>query len=389
MNINTKIDLSSELQLLIACCQDTPSEKEIEYIKKSIKNSKLILKDWQNLVALAHQHGVFPLFYHSLRLHASSLIPSKIMAKLKAHNMAIVQRNMLMNTELIHIMKLLEENNIDALAFKGPTLSQMAYGDITLRQYSDLDILVDKKNIATIEILLKKEKYERSIALTPQLEKFGLRFLHDLGLYHPQKSILIEIHWSLLDDDFPIQINLEKFCKERQEVKLNGHSIPTFSNENLFLYLCIHGSKHLWERVEWVKDLDLFIRNEEINWEDLMVKAKKSGFDTMLYFGLSLTVQLFNTPLPKRITKIILEKKELEFLQNYVFQNWIFPKNIFQTITAMLKLFPNFKEKIFYLHKSIFTPSRNEYQFIDLPKGFYWVYYLIRPYLLLKKYTIK
>ena len=51
---------------------------------------------------------------------------------------------MLMSAELIRIMKLLEKNDIKALAFKGPVLSQMVYGDITLRQYVDLDVLIRK-----------------------------------------------------------------------------------------------------------------------------------------------------------------------------------------------------------------------------------------------------
>ena len=50
---------------------------------------------------------------------------------------------MLLTSELIKIMKLLEENDIKAIAFKGPTLAQLAYGDVTLRQYVDLDLLVE------------------------------------------------------------------------------------------------------------------------------------------------------------------------------------------------------------------------------------------------------
>ena len=52
----------------------------------------------------------------------------------------------------------------------------------------------------------------------------------------------------------------------------------------------------------------------------------------------------------------------------------------------MLKLFRGIKEQAIYLHKIILKPSFNEYWYIDLPKGFYWVYYFIRPYLLMKKY---
>jgi hypothetical protein len=55
----------------------------------------------------------------------------------------------------------------------------------------------------------------------------------------------------------------------------------------------------------------------------------------------------------------------------------------------MLKLFPGLKERALYLHKIILKPSFNEYWYIDLPKGLYWGYYLVRPYLLIKKYLTK
>jgi len=66
---------------------------------------------------------------------------------MKTENIEIAKTNMLMTSELIMLMKLFEENNIEAIAFKGPTLSQMAYGNLTLRQYADLDILIDEKDL--------------------------------------------------------------------------------------------------------------------------------------------------------------------------------------------------------------------------------------------------
>jgi len=101
---------------------------------------------------------------------------------------------MLMSAELIRIMKLLEENDIDALAFKGPALAQMAYGDITLRQYSDLDVLTKKEDIYQIDALLKAQGYERLLALTPVQEKTWIKYAHDMGLIHYPKGVHFEMH---------------------------------------------------------------------------------------------------------------------------------------------------------------------------------------------------
>ena len=62
-------------------------------------------------------------------------------------------------------MKLFEKYDIQALAFKGPTLAQNAYGDITLRQFGDLDILIRKKDRSRMVSILLNEQYIPEINL--------------------------------------------------------------------------------------------------------------------------------------------------------------------------------------------------------------------------------
>ncbi|EIF51213.1 nucleotidyltransferase family protein [Sulfurovum sp. AR] len=402
--------LNDELLFLIACCQIDPSEDDINFIFSYLNAEELELN---TLISLANQHGILPLIYKTIKhlshpeLNSDTLVikmkegcsdnlnaqrstlNTEILTELKAHYMSISHRNMLMSAELIRIMKLLKENNIEALAFKGPVLSQMAYGDITLRQYADLDVLTRKEDIYKIDTLLKEEGYQRLLDITPTQEKVYIQYAHDIGFIHPNKSVHFEMHWSLLDKDYPMQVDLEDFWKETQEVKLNSYPIDTFSNENLLIYLCIHGSKHLWERIEWIKDIDLLIRKNEINWAKVIEKSKGTGFEKMIFLGFSLCTTLFATPLPPVIQEQIKKYQQLDILSDVVLESWQTPKSTFQKTKTRLKLFPGIKEQLLYLHKIILKPSFNEYWYVDLPKGLYWIYYFIRPYLLIKKYFIK
>lgn len=416
----TKEHLSDDLKFLIACCQTEPSENDINfihsYLLELISNTPVVkTKEGcstinQLLITAALQHGILPLVYKTIKNLSPSDPPrsshntshvtrntesqsdsylSTLLSELKTQYMIIAQRNMLMTSELIRIVKLLKENNIEALAFKGPTLSQMAYGDITLRQYGDLDILVKKENIYKIDSLLKDLGYQRLLKLTPIQEKVYIQNSQDLGFYHPKSAVLFEMHWSLLNEDYPLKINLDTIWKTPQTININQQKIKTFPTEELLMYLCIHGSKHLWERIEWIKDIDLLIRKEDIDWEKIIKKIDGSGFEVMIYLGLSLSMQLFNTPLPKNITDHISNMESLNTLSVFVLQSWQDPKNVFQETHTMLKFFPGIKEKSLYLHKILIKPSLNDYWFVDLPKSLYWVYYFVHPYLLLKKYFPK
>ena len=408
--VTVEYRLNDDLKFLINCCKTNPTEEDLKAICSYLNAERL---DLNALIGLANQHGILPLIYKTIKelsqedaLFNSNLQSSNqpiqnskfniqhFLSELKTHYMSIVQRNMLMTSELIKIMQLLRENSIEALAFKGPALSQMAYGDITLRQYVDLDILVKKKDIYKIDTLLKERGYQRVIKLTANQEKLWLMLKHDLGLYHPKSGVHFEMHWSLLDEDYPIQIDQNALWVNPQTVRINQQEIKTFPTEELLLYLCIHGSTHLWERIEWIKDIDLLLRTEDVNWGKIIKKAEGSNVETILYLGIYLAHRLFATDLPSAISERIYHDNKLAALSNYIIKSWQGDNangigGTLQRTLAMLRLFPDTKARLSYLHKILLKPTLNEYDFIDLPKPFYWAYYLVRPYLLIKKYVSK
>ena len=381
--------MTPDIQSLTNCCKTNQTDSDIAQIRETI--SQLNFQGLSQIFTMAHSHGVFPLYYQTIQMHASDLLSTEINEELKQQNLTIVMRNMRMTAELIRIMNLLKENGIDALAFKGPTLAQLAYGNIALRQYVDLDILVKKEDIYNVDALLKNKGYQRVLKLTSSQEKTWFKYAHDILLFSPSNGVHFEIHWSLLDQDYPVHINLDTIWKNSRIISVNDQDIPTFSTEDLLLYLCIHGSKHLWERIEWIKDIDLILQTQEFDWGRVVKETEESGFETMFYLGLYLTHILFETQLPESIRGLVTKDKKLADLSDHIFKRWEnsnttgIRKTIQQT-NFMLKLFPTFPMRLSYLHKIILKPSLNEYWFVDLPDKLYWLYYLIRPYLLLKKY---
>ncbi|MEA3490833.1 MAG: nucleotidyltransferase family protein [Campylobacterota bacterium] len=368
------------MRFLITCCQADISKEDRIFLHSYLTQSI----DIGIVMDLANQHGVTPIIYKKLQSIDSQ--NSNLLSDLKQRYSSIAQINMMMSAELIRLMKIFGESSIEALAFKGPTLSKMLYGDITLRQFGDLDILIQKKDIYRIDSILKSQGYERIFTLSTTQEKVWIKHMHDIGYVHSSKGILLEMHWSFLDEDYPLQVQLEDFWNERQEVDILGHTLSTFSTENMLLYLSIHGSKHLWKRIEWIKDLDVLIRKSVIDWDILVQKITNRGFEKMVYLGLYLSYLLFDTPLPKVILEKIENHSEIDDTVQFIVDSWQYPKGNYSDSIIMLKLFPGFKEKILYLHKVIIKPSRSEYNYIDFPKSLYFLYYFVRPYLLIKKY---
>lgn len=387
------IELDDNIKFLICCCETVLSQEDEKFIYSFINAEQF---NMNTLIDLSNQHGILPLVHKTLKsLDSKHLMQNAdIFSELKAHYMGISQRNMLMSAELIRIMNLLKDNSIESLAFKGPALSQMAYGDITLRQFGDLDILIRKKDIQIVKELLYKKEYIPIYELTTTQESIWLNEQKDFGLFNKNKNILIEIHWALIPEEYPIQLNLKDIWKNSETIKINNKYINTFALENLIFYLCIHGSKHLWERIEWIKDIDLLIQTQNPNWENIFKQVENSDFKISFYLGIYLSHLLFSTPIPKEAIKNIKANKTVLGIIKTITSNWKIkneksPIAMFQYKLTTYKLILNPIQRNCYMLQNIFKPSFKERLLFDLPKSYNWLYYFIRPYLLLKKYFNK
>jgi hypothetical protein len=367
---NTKVNLSPELIFLINCCQTNLSKEEIEEIRSYLNTQHSTLS---TLIGLANQHGILPLVYKTLKKIHADQQPSTIGHRLeqlledfKPAYSQIARKNIMMSAELIRIMNLLKENNIKALAFKGPTLAQMVYGDITLRQFGDLDILVDEP-------------------LTILSNKTCLHIAKDFSLISVAGGVHTELHWQLFEKNLNISI-LSCMVREKcQSVKINNKDIRTLQNELLLVYLCLHGAKHTFERIEWICDIDRLIRSAEINWEEAIAIADQSHSRHSFYLGLSLAQQLFHTPLPDIVQSdieanntVILLDMTLKQMSKKKNERSDFQKNR-ETFFYQSRLFDQKIDMIRFYLSTFFAVSTSDCQTFVLPEKLKFLYIILRP----------
>ena len=108
----------------------------------ALRRAAEAVTDWEAVKGQAARHGLLPLLYSRLRQHCPDAIPAAVAEDLRKAYLANAARNMMMTAELKAVMGWLEAEDVPAIAYKGPTLAAWAYGDIALREFCDLDILV-------------------------------------------------------------------------------------------------------------------------------------------------------------------------------------------------------------------------------------------------------
>jgi len=132
----------SEVELLF-CCTRTHIDSEIAERIRTLLQQNI---DWAYLIQTAAQHGVMPLLYQSLNTTCPKAVPKTNLAQLRDYFHSNAFHNLFLTKELLKILTLFESHSIPAISFKGLVLAVSAYGNLSLRQISDLDILVRERD---------------------------------------------------------------------------------------------------------------------------------------------------------------------------------------------------------------------------------------------------
>ncbi len=384
--------LSEEIYFLLVCAQSKHAKEDILYTSSYIQKNQFNL---ETIIGLATSHGILPLVYKAVKesLKDVSATNIHILPTLKLHYISIVQRNMSMSSELIKLLHTLKEEHIKAIAFKGPTLSQMAYGDITLRQYGDIDILIKDKDRRKVIDIMTEAGYIPEIILNSNAENTFFTHVNVIAFYHPISNIRIEIHWELLSKNYAISWEESSLWETQTSIDINNYQISILSIEHLLLYLCAHSAKHLYERLEWICDIDRSVRaNPDIDWKRINSEASKLGLTRIVYLSLALCETLFALELPKMMKEesqkdsVMQELKETIIKQN--FGQTTSSKKSYSHFILLWKMREKFSDKLRFAFLGIFTPKFDDFLFIQLPNQLSFLYILFRPYRLIRKYLI-
>lgn len=174
-----------------------------------------------------------------------------------------------------------------------------AYGNVTLRPFGDLDILVPRDRLADVQALLAADGYRPLVRLSPAREARYHRTHYDLPFRREPDGTVVEVHWALAPRYFAPPPDFAALHRRRETVDVLGHAVPTLAADDLIPALCDHGARHLWERLEWVAAVAALVRRRPgIDWDALRRKAAATGAERRLLAGLWLAEALLAPGLP-------------------------------------------------------------------------------------------
>lgn len=320
--------MTPEQKLLLLCAAPYPNEWQTDEIRRLIGAGSGGALDWQAIIAQANKHGVSQLMFHTIEKTAGVALPETVHSELRRQFDWAVRQNLFLTAELIRIIELLEKEGVTAVPFKGPVLADKLYGNLALRVFIDLDILVHPEDREKVrEVLLK--------------DRFQPRYHPDSAFQFvkPDSKVIVEVHWEAISfgSDWlrklkskPLPTTLSHLTPRLKSTTLIGRKVSTLSPEDNLLILAIHGSKHWWSRLNWLSDIAALVHvYPAFDWSWVLEQVNYWKIRRLVFLGLHLAHRHLAVALPEIILGQIDQEPHIDKLSRQVESMIFIEQNFF------------------------------------------------------------
>lgn len=170
------------------------------------------------------------------------------------------------------------------------------------RLFSDIDILVPRESIDSVETFLKMAGWEGG-EQDAQEQRYYRQWMHEIPpMFNAARGTVIDVHHNILPLTSRIKVDAEKLLAD---------IVPLEAWPGMFRLsdadLVLHSACHLFLDGEFDKglrdlvDLDALLRHfgrDPSYWAQLVVRARTLGLAPILFYALRYTARLLSTPVP-------------------------------------------------------------------------------------------
>ena len=336
-------------------------------------------------------HRVAPLFWYNVNSIDAVALPKPLADQLKAYVYENRMKALFFTKELLTILERFESNQIRVLPLKGPTLALFLYNDVSLRDFSDLDILVMPGDVPAATNILLDLGY-RAYPKDEHHLDFGEHHLQFLD----QDVHIVELHWSLAQNQYSFSGETNAYWEDLISKAFFNRQIDLAKQENQLLFLCAHGNKHYWSRLSWLCDIAYMCQAaSDLDWAYLFREAQQSRTYRAFLLSLCLAHDTLNAQLPSDVAARFSADQELCAAVSEI-QNQFFlddDEAVLQTKRYLfhLRMIESSADKLRYLRYMFMrqmTPNQVDQELLSLPKGLNWFYYVLRIGRLIREYGL-
>lgn len=287
--------------VMLACLRDDATEAGRLLEQEAVDPESLYLE--------ASWHRMRPALFTMMRsLEDRGSLPGKYKAKggLLERLREYVDRNRLMHlrraAEFFAIREKLSVIGVVPVPFKGFRLASAYYGDMGLRESSDLDVLIRPGQLAELVPLMKAAGYvsEMGDREQPLSHILALGPEYNMDLWEGDRRLHVEFHWTIAGPPFTTPFYYDRLGSLMEEVDWQGRRFVAFTPGGELLAAAMHhGGKEQWVRLYQLLDLwRIFAAAPGGDWSVALDWARAQGVSRMLLVGVALMERVLGVAAP-------------------------------------------------------------------------------------------
>lgn len=338
---------------------------------------------WDEVFRLANHHRLLPALYE--RLRQDPMVPASIQSALRARFTAHCGRVLRFQAEFLKIVAEFECAGIPFLAHKGPALAQALYGDAAMRQFGDLDFLVNARDVDRARAVLANLNYEMPLQLSPRQKRSHVQNANEYAFGRGAEPGLVELQWQILPRFYSIPFDIERLFSRSVTQQFDNRTVRVLCMEDQFLVLCVHAAKHHWSHLGMIRDIAAL--TGRVNWADVRQQAKELGIKRIVAVNLQLARDLLGCEvrsMARACEAKPVQQHAARIRSDLVAGRELNPESRAYFL-AMLRLRERRRDQLRFLWRLATTPSIGEWTEVRLPDSAFRLYSGVRLLRLLRR----
>ena len=198
--------MTPEPNLVVLCARTFLSDSELS----SLRSALTAPLNWRLLEQSAQSHAMVPLVAYVLTQRGTGLIPQDILKKLREQLLRAAQQNLAWLHEWQTVLYALADSRVPVISFKGPALTLIAYRNLALREFADLDLLVRPCDILRTRDVLLHNGYLLNSIVPDNTDAAFNRFSDRQISFakNDDHEIKLDLHWGVLSEWSSFQLDV-------------------------------------------------------------------------------------------------------------------------------------------------------------------------------------
>jgi hypothetical protein len=189
---------------------------------------------------------------------------------------------------------------------------------------------------------------------------------------------MVELHWRFAARRYPWFIPPSEVFPRAALIDLAGSPVAGPEFADVLLLQVMHGTRHQWERLEWLVAFVQLLKRVRGEDERLIARAAANGSSRALGLSLRLSRDLLGAPLTPRLSKLADDPRSAALATHVVHT---LERGIFSTAQPYefnMAVMDEPRDRVRYVALSVLCPTPREWEAVRLPDWLVFLYYPLR-----------